>query len=100
MDSLLKITLGATCLDMVVCRGCYSQIHEIHPIHAFLVVPEIKKSEPANEPNGAIEPGERCKIIIYPPCKTLTMSPQPYFMMDSNVRSKLNFFGFDTNANA
>ncbi|KIM32725.1 hypothetical protein M408DRAFT_326470 [Serendipita vermifera MAFF 305830] len=49
----------ATCLDMVVCRGCYSQIHEIHPIHAFLILPEAKRSEPASEPADAIEPGER-----------------------------------------
>lgn len=41
----------ATCLNMVVCRGCYSQIHEIHPIHAFVVLPEMKKkaSEPVEE---------------------------------------------------
>ncbi|KAG9032095.1 hypothetical protein FS842_004175, partial [Serendipita sp. 407] len=47
----------ATCLDMVVCRGCYSQIHEIHPIHAFLTVPERKDSS-SSTPESE-EPGER-----------------------------------------
>jgi hypothetical protein len=55
---------GATCLDMVVCRGCYSQIHEIHPIHAFLNVPEAKQSDPSTEVNDSIEPGERCRVFL------------------------------------
>jgi hypothetical protein len=46
---------------MVVCRGCYSQIHEIHPIHAFLTVPEKRLQEPASEPNDIDGSGERCK---------------------------------------
>ncbi|KAI0940921.1 hypothetical protein AcV7_003165 [Taiwanofungus camphoratus] len=40
----------ASCANFNLCRACYSQIHEIHPSHAFLVVPNQlarSKSEPA-----------------------------------------------------
>ncbi|EJD41223.1 hypothetical protein AURDEDRAFT_115589 [Auricularia subglabra TFB-10046 SS5] len=30
----------ASCQNFNLCRACYSQVHEIHPSHAFLVVPE------------------------------------------------------------
>lgn len=29
----------ASCQNFVLCRACYSQVHEIHPSHAFLDVP-------------------------------------------------------------
>jgi hypothetical protein len=28
----------ASCAELVLCRACYSQVHEIHPLHAFLDV--------------------------------------------------------------
>jgi hypothetical protein len=50
---------------MVVCRGCYSQIHEIHPIHAFLMLPESKPSQPIDSSNTDTS-GERCMSFLYP----------------------------------
>ncbi|KAH8075859.1 hypothetical protein BXZ70DRAFT_963595 [Cristinia sonorae] len=41
-----------SCADFSLCRGCYSLVHEIHPSHAFLAVPERPirmRSEPALE---------------------------------------------------
>jgi len=35
----------ASCENMHICRACYSQVHELHPSHAFLIVPD-KPSEP------------------------------------------------------
>jgi hypothetical protein len=35
---------------MVVCLGCYNRIHEIHPIHAFLVLPEQRVTQSAPSP--------------------------------------------------
>ncbi|PVF94534.1 hypothetical protein CPB86DRAFT_808508 [Serendipita vermifera] len=49
----------STCLDMVVCRGCYSQIHEIHPIHAFVILPESKPPQPMGGPSITDASGER-----------------------------------------
>ncbi|KAH8105523.1 hypothetical protein DFH11DRAFT_1733424 [Phellopilus nigrolimitatus] len=39
----------ASCKDFVLCRACYSQVHEVHPSHAFLGVPDRphrSRSEP------------------------------------------------------
>ncbi|THH30104.1 hypothetical protein EUX98_g4071 [Antrodiella citrinella] len=39
-----------SCGDYSLCRACYSQVHEIHPHHPFLLVPEKPirmRSEPA-----------------------------------------------------
>ncbi|KAH9479475.1 ZZ-type zinc finger-containing protein P35G2.11c [Psilocybe cubensis] len=30
----------ASCTKMHLCRACYSQVHELHPSHAFLIVPD------------------------------------------------------------
>ncbi|KAF9054481.1 hypothetical protein BJ165DRAFT_1382128 [Panaeolus papilionaceus] len=30
----------ASCEKMHLCRACYSQVHELHPSHAFIVVPD------------------------------------------------------------
>lgn len=30
----------ASCPRFILCRACYSQVHEIHPSHAFLDIPE------------------------------------------------------------
>ncbi|KAK7685725.1 hypothetical protein QCA50_011070 [Cerrena zonata] len=40
----------ASCKKFNLCRACYSQVHEIHPTHAFLLVPDRQirtRSEPA-----------------------------------------------------
>ncbi|KAL4245861.1 hypothetical protein ABKN59_008801 [Abortiporus biennis] len=65
----------ASCKNFNLCRACYSQVHEIHPSHAFLIVPDKAKpprsrSEPyidfpsvPTEPTGEvsmIHPGVKC----------------------------------------
>ncbi|KAF8906206.1 hypothetical protein CPB84DRAFT_1770225 [Gymnopilus junonius] len=30
----------ASCSKMHLCRACYSQVHELHPSHAFLILPD------------------------------------------------------------
>ncbi|KAL5537219.1 hypothetical protein ACEPAF_1042 [Sanghuangporus sanghuang] len=35
----------ASCANFVLCRACYSQVHEIHPSHAFLDVPQKRLVE-------------------------------------------------------
>ncbi|KAJ7625539.1 hypothetical protein FB45DRAFT_68258 [Roridomyces roridus] len=32
----------ASCKQFNLCRACYSQVHDLHPSHAFLVVPDCK----------------------------------------------------------
>ncbi|CUA78073.1 ZZ-type zinc finger-containing protein P35G2,11c [Schizosaccharomyces pombe 972h-] [Rhizoctonia solani] len=34
-----------SCQNFALCFECYTQVHDIHPIHAFLVVPVTKPSE-------------------------------------------------------
>ncbi|KAK7025051.1 hypothetical protein R3P38DRAFT_2708071 [Favolaschia claudopus] len=31
----------ASCKKFILCRACYSQVHDLHPSHAFLVVPDM-----------------------------------------------------------
>ncbi|KAJ7017714.1 hypothetical protein C8F04DRAFT_970323 [Mycena alexandri] len=31
----------ASCMKFNLCRACYSQVHDLHPSHAFLVVPDL-----------------------------------------------------------
>ncbi|KAF9006028.1 hypothetical protein BDQ17DRAFT_1277613 [Cyathus striatus] len=44
----------ASCPKMHLCRACYSQVHELHPSHAFLVVPDARttlRPEPELSPS-------------------------------------------------
>lgn len=41
----------ASCANFVLCRACYSQVHEIHPSHAFLDVPERPLLRTRSEPD-------------------------------------------------
>ncbi|KAF9561215.1 hypothetical protein CPC08DRAFT_801895 [Agrocybe pediades] len=61
----------ASCNKMHLCRACYSQVHELHPSHAFLIVPdkpaEVSESDSTehpmphtNEENSLIHPGVKC----------------------------------------
>ncbi|KAG6381486.1 hypothetical protein JVT61DRAFT_67 [Boletus reticuloceps] len=61
----------ASCKKFNLCRACYSQVHDIHPAHAFLLVmekPARLKSEPeylpsmedANEEQSMKHPGVKC----------------------------------------
>ncbi|KAF8519029.1 hypothetical protein BU17DRAFT_48255 [Hysterangium stoloniferum] len=62
-----------SCPKFDLCRACYSQVHEIHPSHAFLSVPEQTFSREDNSENTAprqsldingelslIHPGVKC----------------------------------------
>ncbi|KAJ3559617.1 hypothetical protein NM688_g233 [Phlebia brevispora] len=42
------------CEDFNLCKACYSQVHEIHPSHVFLVVPD-KPLRTRSEPTLALE---------------------------------------------
>ncbi|KAF9245358.1 hypothetical protein BU15DRAFT_85673 [Melanogaster broomeanus] len=62
----------ASCKKFNLCRACYSQVHDIHPAHSFLVVIEkLSKSEPeyvptilathdTNEEQSMKHPGVKC----------------------------------------
>lgn len=39
----------ASCPKIHLCRACYSQVHELHPSHAFLIVPD----KPAESPSSS-----------------------------------------------
>ncbi|CAL1714191.1 unnamed protein product [Somion occarium] len=39
----------ASCKNFNLCRACYSQVHEVHPAHAFLLIPE-KPARTRSEP--------------------------------------------------
>ena len=67
----------ASCANFVLCRACYSQVHEIHPSHAFLDVPQKRvaeddqqvlrsRSEPDLEmltPFGDDVPDDECELL-------------------------------------
>ncbi|KAG8899112.1 hypothetical protein FRB99_006936 [Tulasnella sp. 403] len=40
----------ASCSQFNLCRGCYSQVHEIHPSHVFLAVPDKPTATPPVSP--------------------------------------------------
>ncbi|KAJ7574428.1 hypothetical protein C8J56DRAFT_1008024 [Mycena floridula] len=39
-----KLYKCASCMKYYLCRACYSQVHDMHPSHAFLAVPKPDKS--------------------------------------------------------
>ncbi|KAG5647512.1 hypothetical protein DXG03_009449 [Asterophora parasitica] len=62
----------ASCPNINLCRACYSQVHELHPSHAFINVPDKRvrsSSEPdfannlppdSNEEQSLKHPGVKC----------------------------------------
>ncbi|KAG7094033.1 hypothetical protein E1B28_007655 [Marasmius oreades] len=60
----------ASCVKFLLCRACYSQVHDLHPSHAFLVMPEkplSAYSEPdiyhnpdPGEEESMVHPGVKC----------------------------------------
>ncbi|KAL0953370.1 hypothetical protein HGRIS_004607 [Hohenbuehelia grisea] len=46
--TLRKSYKCASCTDINVCKACYSQIHDLHPLHAFLVVPDKRVRSPSD----------------------------------------------------
>ncbi|EJD07260.1 uncharacterized protein FOMMEDRAFT_137648 [Fomitiporia mediterranea MF3/22] len=60
----------ASCTNFVLCRACYSQVHEIHPSHAFLDVPERPpalrtRSEPDLELKDSLNDEDECEIYAF-----------------------------------
>ncbi len=49
---------------MILCKGCYSQVHEVHPIHAFLV--SQKKEEEKAPPIEAVGRSVTPPLVIQP----------------------------------
>ncbi|KAF7309003.1 hypothetical protein MKEN_01101200 [Mycena kentingensis (nom. inval.)] len=41
----------ASCVKFNLCRGCYSQVHDLHPSHAFLAVPDQAFLPEPSEPD-------------------------------------------------
>ncbi|TFK39910.1 hypothetical protein BDQ12DRAFT_649491 [Crucibulum laeve] len=55
----------ASCPKMHLCRACYSQVHELHPSHAFLNVPDRPtrvQSEPDHIPTLPPDPNEELSL--------------------------------------
>ncbi|PCH36367.1 hypothetical protein WOLCODRAFT_108609 [Wolfiporia cocos MD-104 SS10] len=62
----------ASCENFTLCKACYSQVHEIHPSHAFLLVPDklsrsrseiargIRKLMPPEDEHSLKHPGVKC----------------------------------------
>jgi hypothetical protein len=49
---------------MMLCKGCYNQVHEVHPIHAFLV--SQKKEEEKAPPIEAVGRSMTPPLIVQP----------------------------------
>jgi len=56
-----------SCPNMQLCRACYSQVHELHPSHVFLLVPDKRIITPPSEPmpeEMPDQPDELCMSSI------------------------------------
>ncbi|EIN09598.1 hypothetical protein PUNSTDRAFT_86034 [Punctularia strigosozonata HHB-11173 SS5] len=63
----------ASCQKFNLCRACYSQVHEIHPSHAFLVVtdkPARSRSEPDMHPPLAVDHSSE-QSLVHPGVKCM-----------------------------
>ncbi|KAL0062876.1 hypothetical protein AAF712_010196 [Marasmius tenuissimus] len=61
----------ASCQKYFLCRACYSQVHDFHPSHAFLVMPEKplrSYSEPDLYHDPSADPGEE-ESMVHPDVK-------------------------------
>ncbi|CDO69770.1 hypothetical protein BN946_scf184766.g15 [Trametes cinnabarina] len=56
----------ASCDDFNLCRACYRQVHEVHPAHAFLQVPD-KQSSSQSYTAGMIDQA-RLAMALEEPC--------------------------------
>ncbi|KAF5316831.1 hypothetical protein D9619_006311 [Psilocybe cf. subviscida] len=54
-----------SCSNLHICRACYSQVHELHPTHAFLIIPD-KPAEngtiPDFSPDDLPDPNEEISL--------------------------------------
>ncbi|KAL0571968.1 hypothetical protein V5O48_009994 [Marasmius crinis-equi] len=69
--SLRKSYKCASCVKYFLCRACYSQVHDLHPSHAFLVVPEKPMrsySDPDLHHNPSADLGEE-ESMVHPDVK-------------------------------
>ncbi|PPQ62874.1 hypothetical protein CVT24_006272 [Panaeolus cyanescens] len=48
----------ASCPKMHLCRACYSQVHELHPSHAFIAVPDQRMEVTASAEHPQAHPNE------------------------------------------
>ncbi|KIO32050.1 hypothetical protein M407DRAFT_19077 [Tulasnella calospora MUT 4182] len=60
-DGSAWTAIGASCPSFNLCRGCYSQVHEIHPAHVFLSVPSKPKA-PTPSPTSPTKPNRESTI--------------------------------------
>ncbi|KAE9399944.1 hypothetical protein BT96DRAFT_965525 [Gymnopus androsaceus JB14] len=67
--TLQKLYKCASCPRHYLCRACYSQVHDLHPSHAFLVLPDkLSRSMSDSEINlldhseeqSMVHPGVKC----------------------------------------
>ncbi|KAF9269126.1 hypothetical protein L218DRAFT_851452 [Marasmius fiardii PR-910] len=68
---LQKAYKCASCVKFFLCRACYSQVHDLHPSHAFLVMPEKPVraySDPDIYHNPSVDPGEE-ESMVHPDVK-------------------------------
>ena len=49
---------------MILCKGCYNQVHEVHPIHAFLV--SQKKEDEKAPPIEAVGRSMTPPLVVQP----------------------------------
>ncbi|KAG8872884.1 hypothetical protein FRB97_007265 [Tulasnella sp. 331] len=73
-----------SCDQFDLCGGCYGQVHEIHPAHAFLSIPDKSASVRSSSPPPAENPTgqeEQCKSLRVPPLHfPVTKLPQLLFL--------------------
>ncbi|PFH51867.1 hypothetical protein AMATHDRAFT_84931 [Amanita thiersii Skay4041] len=55
----------ATCPKINMCQSCYSQVHDLHPMHAFIAVPDVRVSlsfrvNPPQEEEPMVHRGVEC----------------------------------------
>ncbi|THU92735.1 hypothetical protein K435DRAFT_758000 [Dendrothele bispora CBS 962.96] len=61
---LRKAYKCTSCIKYYLCRACYSQVHDVHPSHAFLVMPEKRAhSDPEIYANIPPEPGSEQSMV-------------------------------------
>ncbi|KAF9525381.1 hypothetical protein CPB83DRAFT_859742 [Crepidotus variabilis] len=59
-----------SCEKMMLCRACYSQVHELHPSHAFCIVPDKPvQVETYEELNPALPEGQGEHSLMHPGVK-------------------------------
>ncbi|KAH8103212.1 hypothetical protein DFH11DRAFT_1772461 [Phellopilus nigrolimitatus] len=97
----------ASCKDFVLCRACYSQVHEVHPSHAFLGVPDRphrSRSEPDLELTNNLNDdglGDECKPTNTSKCQVRpALAPIVRFCESVDICSNYEAAGLPGNLDA